>query len=181
MARQSQTLSWFDLATRYVDMKWPHVAAKSRTSISDALATVTPALATTTRGMPDPKVLRTVLYTWAFHTANRIAAELTGADADALAWMRSHSLSVTTLDEPERRSLVIRRALDALALTMDGRAAAATTIARKRAVFYGVLNYAVELDILSANPIAKVTWRLLRWPRKSTAALSPARLKSGSY
>jgi integrase len=45
------------------------------------------------------------------------------------------------------------------ALTLDGKPAAATTIARKRAVFYGVLNYAVELDIMPANPIDKVTWK----------------------
>lgn len=37
-------------------------------------------------------------------------------------------------------------------LTMDGQAAAAITIARKRAVFYGVLNYAVELDIPAHQP-----------------------------
>ena len=42
---------------------------------------------------------------------------------------------------------------------MDGRPAAATTIARKRAVFYGALNYAVELDLLAANPIDKVRWK----------------------
>jgi hypothetical protein len=30
--------------------------------------------------------------------------------------------------------------LDTIALTLDGKPAAATTIARKRAVFYGVLN-----------------------------------------
>src|SRR5258706_4484062 len=37
--------------------------------------------------------------------------------------------------------------------------AAATTIALKRAVFYGVLSYAVELELLPANPIGKVTWK----------------------
>jgi len=42
---------------------------------------------------------------------------------------------------------------------LDGTPAAATTIARKRAVFYSVLNYGVELDILPANPIGKVTWK----------------------
>ena len=80
-------------------------------------------------------------------------------DAAALAWVRDHSLPVAALDEPERRSALIRRALDAITLTMDGKPAAATTIARKRAVVYGVLNYAVELDILPANPIDKVTWK----------------------
>ena len=41
---------------------------------------------------------------------------------------------------------------------MEGKPAAATTIARKRAVFYGALNYAVELGILAANPVGKVAW-----------------------
>ena len=72
---------------------------------------------------------------------------------------RDHSLKVVALDEKDRRSELIRRALDALALTLNGKPAAATTIARKRAVFYGALNYAVELDILPANPIGKVTWK----------------------
>jgi integrase len=42
---------------------------------------------------------------------------------------------------------------------MSGKPAAATTIARERAVFYSGVNYAVELDILPANPIRKVTWK----------------------
>jgi integrase len=42
---------------------------------------------------------------------------------------------------------------------MNREPAAATTVARKRAVFYGALNYAVELDILPANPIDKVKWK----------------------
>src|SRR5262249_54521900 len=68
-ARQHQAVTWFDLACRFVDLKWPHVAAKSRTSIADALATVTPILVTTTRGRPEAKTLRAVLYGWAFHKA----------------------------------------------------------------------------------------------------------------
>ena len=92
-------------------------------------------LITTTRGTPDAKTLHSALYGWAFHTANRSATKLSGDEAAAITWMRSHSIKVTALDEPERRSALIRRALDALALTLDGHAAAATTIARKRAVF----------------------------------------------
>jgi integrase len=84
---------------------------------------------------------------------------VSGDQAAAFAWAQSHSLKVTALDEPDRRSILIRRALDVLALTLDGQPAAATTIARKRAVFYDVLSYAVELDILPANPIGKVTWK----------------------
>jgi integrase len=158
-AREHQAITWLDLACRYVDLKWPHAAAKSRTSTADALATVTPVLVTTSRGKPEARRLRAVLYGWAFHKTHRETVTLRGDDAAALAWVRNHSLTVVALDEKERRSQLIRRALDAIALTLDGTPAAATTIARKRAVFYGVLGYAVELDILPANPLGKVTWK----------------------
>ena len=45
----------------------------------------------------------------------------------------------------------VRLALDALTLRLDGTAAAATTIHRKRSVFYNVLGYAAELEELSGN------------------------------
>lgn len=100
-----------------------------------------------------------MLYGWPFHKTHRETVTLRSDEASALAWVRQHSLTVVALDEKERRSQLIRRALDVIALTMDGTPAAATTIARNRAVFYGVLNYAVELDILPANPLGKVTWK----------------------
>lgn len=157
--RERQETTWLDLACQFTDLKWPHVAAKSRTSIADALATVTPVLVTTTRGKPDAKILRAALYGWAFHTGNRGTVQLAEPEAGALSWLREHSLAVTALDDPHRRSELIRCALNAITLTMDGTPAAATTIARKRAVFHSVLSYAVERDILPANPIGKVTWK----------------------
>jgi len=159
VVRERQSVTWYELACRYVDLKWPHAAAKTRTSTADALATVTPVMVASDRGKPDSAALRAALYGWAFHKARRETVILDGAAKAALAWVRDNSLKITALDENERRSALIRRALDTLALTLDGRPAAATTVARKRAVFYGVLGYAVELDILPANPIDKVTWK----------------------
>ena len=46
MVRAQLPVTWFDLACRFVDLKWPHAAAKSRTGIADALATATPVLVT---------------------------------------------------------------------------------------------------------------------------------------
>ena len=157
--REHESVTWFDLACRFVDLKWPHLAAKSRASIADALATVTPVLVTTTRGMPDQKTLRAALYGWAFHKERRNAGQPDEETAAAISWIRANTLKVVTLDEKDRRSELIRQALDALSLTMDGKPAAATVVARKRSVFYGVLNYAVELDILPANPVDKVRWK----------------------
>jgi integrase len=50
----------------------------------------------------------------------------------------------------------MRRALDALAVKLDGKAAAPATVTRKRSAFYSALEYAVELELFEANPIDKV-------------------------
>jgi len=187
--REQQGVTWFDLACQFVDLKWPRAAAKSRTSMADALATVTPVLVISRRGMPDAKLLRAALYGWAFHKTHREAETLGEPEAAALAWLRERSLPVTALDDAQQRSELIRRALNALSLTMDGNPAAATTIARKRAVFYGALNYAVERDILPANPIGKVTWkapevadevdrRVVASPRQARVLLAAVELSS---
>jgi hypothetical protein len=50
--REHQGITWYDLACQFVDLKWPHVAAKTRTSMADALATVTPVLSPAGAGCP---------------------------------------------------------------------------------------------------------------------------------
>jgi hypothetical protein len=65
--------------------------------------------------------------------------------------------------------VVLRPALDALAMRMDGKAAAAATVSRKRAIFYNSLEYAVELGHLASNPISSIKWRA----PKTTEAVDP--------
>lgn len=48
--------------------------------------------------------------------------------------------------------------MDALSRRLDGKPAAATTIARKRAVFHNAAGYAVELGLLATNPLHNVQW-----------------------
>ena len=51
-----------------------------------------------------------------------------------------------------------RRALDAIAIKLDGTAAAPATVTRRRSALYSALEYGVELDIFEANPIDKLKW-----------------------
>jgi integrase len=123
--------------------------------IADALATVTPALtAAGGGGGPAAGVLRAALYRHAF-SPGRAGGDAGLAEAGALAWAREHSLPLAALADPR----VARRALEALALRLDGTGAAATTITRKRAVFRGCLGYAVELGLLAANPAGSTAAR----------------------
>ena len=67
---ETATVTWYQEATAYAVMKWPSLAAHSRASVADALATVTPALTRPdARSRPDPHELRTALYQHAFNPA----------------------------------------------------------------------------------------------------------------
>jgi hypothetical protein len=161
-APEAATISWLEHAAAYAAMKWPLAAACTRAGIADALATITPALFTPGRGGPPAAALRAALYGHAFNPA-RAGADPGPPATVALAWASDHCLPLTALANPA----VTRRALEALALRLDGTAAAATTITRKRAVFHGCLSYAAELGMLEANPLDRITWRP---PRSSCSA-----------
>jgi integrase len=161
-APEAATISWLEHAAAYAAMKWPLAAACTRAGIADALATITPALLTPGRGGPPAAVLRRALYGHAFNLA-RAGADPGPPAAVALGWASDHCLPLTAVADPA----VTRRALEALALRLDGTRAAATTITRKRAVFHGCLGYAAELGLLEANPLDHITWRS---PRSSCSA-----------
>ena len=145
-------------------MKWPSLAAHSRASVAEALATVTPVLTRPdARDRPDPRELRTVLYQHAFNPAR--PAEPGSAAAQILDWAQQASLSIGCLSQPA----VLRPALEALTLRLDGSRAATNTIIRKRAVLHGALGYAAESGLLPDNPLDSFGWQVPR----SSAALNP--------
>jgi integrase len=146
------TVSWYQHAIGYADMKWPRLAAHSRASLAEALATVTPALTRPARRRPSARTLRAVLYRHAFNPSHR--HDIPDSTPGALAWLERASLPVQSLADPQ----TTRRALDALALRLDGTRAAPDTISRKRAAFHGALGYAVELGLLTVNPLTQLCW-----------------------
>ena len=146
--------TWLDFVQRYVDMKWPHAAGKSRDSLTDALATVTAALVDDDPDGPDIGTLRTALRQYLLPPAARVVERPLDIDM-AAEWLARMSLPLSALAKPRN----LRRALDALTIKLDGTAAAATTIRRKRAVFNNALQYAVEIEELPANNLSRVGWR----------------------
>ena len=153
MVREKQVMSWFDFAVKYIDMKWQRAAAKSRAGNADALATVTPVMFATDKGRPDARVVRQALTGWAFNTKRRDAAKPPEIER-ALKWVAAHTLPVSRFED----IAMLRNALDALALKLDGKQAAAKTVTRKRAVLFNALDYAVEIKALSANNLPAVKW-----------------------
>jgi integrase len=152
--RARDRTTWYDHARSYVDMKWPAMAAKSRRSAVEALTTVTPALVSSQRGAPTAAILRRALYRWAFNP-NARARPLAAEEKAALDWLVRASVPVARVAESD----VIRAALVACSLRLDGKPAAATVVQRKRAVLYNALGYAVERGLLDYNPIDRVQWK----------------------
>lgn len=147
--------TWFDHALAYVRLKWPAASPRHRKGIAEALTAVTAVLVKEGKEPPDKRALRRSLNGWAFNSTSQ-AQPVPHEHDEAIAWIRRNSLPLTSL----RDAAVIRRALDALALTLDGRAAANATIIRKRATFNNALEYAVELGVFDVNPLRRVKLRL---------------------
>lgn len=156
MARELNSRSWYEHAVAFVDMKWPRASANHRKSIAEALATVTPTLLATDRSRPSDADLRALLYRWAFNKTRREAGPPPDHLATAAKWVEANTVNLSALAED---AALVRNALEALATLQDGTPAAANTTARKRAVFYSALRYAVELRLLDRNPIEQVAWK----------------------
>jgi integrase len=163
MMQAKEAVTWLTFAMRYVDMKWPRAAAKSRDSMTDSLATVTPILVNELPGRPSSAVLRKALRGFLLPPAARELDRPKEVE-EALRWLEAASLSMSDLVGAP----VVRTALETLTLKLNGRPAAATTMRRRRAVFYNVLQYAVEMETLDVNPVDKLRVKSNRSQKVST-------------
>ncbi|MFA1548845.1 tyrosine-type recombinase/integrase [Actinomadura chokoriensis] len=150
--RTSET--FYSLARSYAAMRWADSPANSRKCTADQLVPVTLALLDprkAKRNRPADALLRRALRSHAFipPTWERPVPD---DIASALAWLADASRPVADLTDAE----VIRDALSALALNIDGTRAAAKTLARRRGVWHTCMQYAVERKLLAVNPVTGV-------------------------
>ncbi len=153
------SVSWYEHACHFVDVKWAHASARHRQGIAEALTTVTTALVSSDKCAPSSRALRAALQGWAFNAGARGTSEKTAPLPDefaaAIGWIRRHSIPLTDLEEPA----VIRRAVDACGLRLDGGLASPSTAARKRSALFSAVEFAVEQRRLDANPMEKLRTR----------------------
>lgn len=98
--------------------------------------------------------LQPALYSWAFNK-NRWAEDAPADVGKVLDWFKRKSLPMSALSD----RLVVRSALSALSKRLDGKTAAPGTISRKRAIFYNALEFAVDAELLSDNPLDRIKWK----------------------
>jgi integrase len=154
MRAPQQTRTWLDHAMEYVSIKWPGASPRHRRGIAEALTDITMALLPEEKAPVSTGELRRTLYRYAFNVPARKDTALKELES-ALAWMQRRSPALADLND----AVVLRGLLNRLALRQDGKPAAPSTIARKRATLHSVLEYAVELELFPTNPLKRVRWK----------------------
>lgn len=162
MGRPAREMGWYDFACAYIDMKWGPAAATYRRSISEALTAITPALLDTRDGMPDGVLMRRALHRWAFNTVRRSDPNCPAEVREVLRWVQLHSRPVARLTERP----VLRQVIDVITRRLDGSLVAASVVSKRRRVLFNAAEYAVELGLLSANPLPSFKWNV---PQVATA------------
>ncbi|MFJ6794353.1 tyrosine-type recombinase/integrase [Streptomyces sp. NPDC091268] len=155
MAEKKSVVTWYEFALRYLAMKWPHAAPNTRDGINESLTSVTLALLADRPGRPEPRLLRRALRNWAFVLPGPDGRELPADVAEALHWVAKASRPLADLADP----VTARTVLDSLKVKLDGTAAAAETVQRKRRTLVNALHYAVDLSEFKENPLTGVRWQ----------------------
>ncbi|MGW2433267.1 tyrosine-type recombinase/integrase [Streptomyces sp. NPDC001640] len=155
LVERAPSVTWYAFALKYLAMKWPHAAPNTRNGINEALTAVTVALLDERPGRPDDELLRKVLRNWAFILPSPDDRELPTDVADALHWVAKASRPLSDLAD----AAIGRAVLDSLKIKLDGTAAAAETVRRKRRTLVNALHYAVDLGEFRENPITAIRWK----------------------
>lgn len=153
-ARHDNDMGWYDFCVSYVDMKWKHSAGKRRATIAWALVTVMPPMIATSKGGPDSKAMRAALRQWGFNTKRR--GQCPENAAGILTWLSRNTRPVSALADPA----VTRAMLEVAATQLSGQPASAWTARTNRTILANAIGYAIELRLLSDDPIKAVKWDL---------------------
>lgn len=153
-AARERGITWWAWSLDYVDLKWPSLAPISRRSLAEALVDITVHLSGSFPGRPETSELRRAMFQWGYHAQRRASGPPPPDLGAAVRWLERASPALAVLQEPSS----VRAVLNALARRQDGKPAAATTVARKRAVLNNTLELAVEHGRLDSNPLLRVNW-----------------------
>ena len=151
-------MTWYALTLDYAAAKWPYVAPNHRKSIAEALTDATEAMLVSDDSPYPVDDIRRALRTWAFSDRLRGATEPPGDLAAVVRWLQTATVPVSELGRPVIGAARCRALLDRLSRKKDRTAAAANTANRKWAVLNNLMQYAVEVDALPANPLKAVKW-----------------------
>jgi len=143
-------LRWFQFSCDYVDMKWDDSSPKYRSSIADSMSAITLAMLRPGVDTPPVKDLSLALRR-AYNKKLRGSArpeEIT----DAIRWLERNTREVRDIEKPD----VLRAVIAGLDKKKDGEQAAHDTIRLRRIALNNALEFAVEKELITENPMRQV-------------------------
>jgi integrase len=156
--RDEPSLTWYALTLDYAAAKWPYVAPNHRKSIAEALTDGTEATFVSHESPYRAEDIRRALRSWAYSDRLRGATEPPADLAAVVRWLQTATIPVAELTRPGTGTARCRALLDRISRKQDGTAAAANTANRKRAVLNNLMQYAIEIGVVPANPLKAVKW-----------------------
>jgi integrase len=145
---QSRTTG-YDLAQQMVSEKWAFSAAKSRVTEVDNLAHILCALIPPNRTAPAG--LRLALRA----SLGKSNPRITPSERSHLNWLKRASMPVTTID-----TATVRRVLQELSTKPGGGTYSHSVQRQRRVYFSGLMTYALEQELVTANPVKLVKGRI---------------------
>ncbi|MFI6561883.1 tyrosine-type recombinase/integrase [Streptomyces sp. NPDC050534] len=155
MVEKAASMTWYSFALKYLAMKWPHAAPNTRDGINEALTATTMALLDERPGRPADELLRKALRNWAFVLPGPDDRQPPTEIANTLHWVAKASRPLSDLAD----AAIGLAVLDSFKLKLDGTAAAAATVRRKRRTLVNAVHYAVDLGEFKENPITMLRWK----------------------
>ncbi len=154
MARSAEDMSWIAFTFRYMDMKWPDLAATARQTVAEALMRVAPVFLAKGKAEPDAKDVRSALRQWGYNTPLRGTDVVPADAAKILDRCARTSRSVKAVTDPE----VLRELQRSITRRLDGQPYAPTVARKTRSVLSNALDYAADLRLIDKNPLSDVNW-----------------------
>lgn len=155
-AQPPTVTTWFDFSSAYAQMKWPHASPNHRRGIAEALTDASEAL-TAGAGGPTLAEQRAALR-WTYSTRIRDDAEVPADLQESVAWLSRHSITMDTFADRARGAPLMRAIMSRLSMTQTGERAATNTMNRKRMVLHNAMEYAIEIGMLTENPLRYGRW-----------------------
>src|SRR5258707_859654 len=141
---------WRQFCIDPVAARGGELAAKSRESMCDSLATATQVMVETRRDTPAARDLRRA-FLWAVLPANAAAEPPKELDEN-LNWLVDHSLPLKAIADPPTTRKVIHQ----LGRTLDDKPVAGDTYRPRRRGLNAAIEDAVESHVLGDNPLKRV-------------------------
>lgn len=156
-SRDESAITWYAVALDYTAAKWPYAAPNHRKSIAEALTDATEAMLVSDEPPYPVEDIRRALRTWAFSDRLRGATEPPEDLAAIVRWLQTATLPVADLSRPGTGAAAARCSTGSAA-SKTGPPPRPTRPTGKRAVLNNLMQYAVEVGAVPANPLKAVKW-----------------------